>query len=201
LKLSQIKNQIDYIKICKNNLPQESDNIIHCRDCGDLKEISTNLNDIRMKKKDIIKNLGSIVDRYMEKLDSLYSIEDVKGEYKRHQTFDKYTELHYPDLVDKARKLAAIVRYDWGANSDELMDLIGDLNIVIDKFITIEEPKEKPIEKQKRTISLNKVINVISRNLALSGYNNMTITQFENELRKELEKIKNEYDEIIVNQS
>ncbi len=166
--------------------------IAECKNCGDLNNIVSDIEFIRNKQKDITSKLGNLVDKYIKKIDDLLQLRTVKSQYNKDETIVEFVRTKYPKKIEEISKMMSIIRYDWAKDADELINLVNDLYPIINEYIN------GPNEIRKKGIEFNKVIKNVSKNIELSGYKAMTISQFERELIKEIDKIKNEYDVIII---
>ena len=190
--LSSIKSEVGRIRACNHNFEKEIVGIAECKNCGDLNNIVSDIEFIRNKQKDITSKLGNLVDKYIKKIDDLLQLRTVKSQYNKDETIVEFVRTKYPKKIEEISKMMSIIRYDWAKDADELINLVNDLYPIINEYI------KGPNEIRKKGIEFNKVIKNVSKNIELSGYKAMTISQFERELIKEIDKIKNEYDVIII---
>ncbi|WP_077369755.1 hypothetical protein [Anaerosalibacter sp. Marseille-P3206] len=192
--LSSIKSEVNRIAVCDQNIENEIGRIIQCKSCSDLENIINNINVIKNKQKDIRLKLGSLADQYINKIDNLSQLEIVKELYNRDETIVEFVNKKYPKQIQETRNMMSIIRYDWAEHHDEIINLVNELypiiNEYIDNFIIIDTTKKR--------VDYNKIIKNISKSIELSGYKEMTVSEFKNKLITEIDNIKNQYDVIII---
>lgn len=194
--LDDIQGEIRSLGLCQKDLSLNSDTLAECDKCKGLEEIQKNIQVVEEQKINTTTKLGRLVSRYVEKIDQLLLVDQVKKEYNRDVDLIEYTEEKDPELASDLAQLIAYIREDWATNSQEIIFVLDKVYLVINDFIKNEDPIIGP---EKRQISLNSTIDKIRTDLKLSGYSNIPFDKFKEELIKKLEELEEEYDEISIN--
>lgn len=195
-KLSYIEKKINNISVCQQSLIV-SDNCIECTNCGNLNKIIESIDGAQKQKVDITRNLGSLVEKYIEKTDDLTELSRVKELYNKNETIIDYVDKKYYGRLNDVKRLITLMRDDWMGSHKEMEDLTNTLYPIINEYIKEELPLPTTVKSVKR-INYNKVLTRINNVIKLSGYKKMSFADFEREILKEIKIIKDEYDEVTI---
>lgn len=183
-KLEFIKEQLGRIKVCDYNFNDDGTDIFMCDNCGGLDQIVASVDNIKQKQNNIEKELYEILKNYIDELDRLVDLDEVKAKYNQDETIIDYIRGKYPGKSERIVRLIGNIRDSWEDNINSIIELVDELYPVINEYI-----KPSPIVVPAKEISYRKIINKINDLIRFSGYKKMSFKQFEKEIIKELKEL------------
>ncbi len=193
-KLTSLKEQLNRIKVCDYDFSNSDIDIFMCDNCGSLEQIITSIDNIKQKQNNIEKELYEILKNYIDEMDKLVDLNEVKTKYNKNETITDYIHKKYPDKSEKIVEFIGNIRGSWEDNIDNIIVLANELYPIINEYI-----KPDVIVIDKKEVSYKKIINKINSLIRFSGYKKMSFEQFEKEIIKELRKLRGKFDEITIN--
>lgn len=193
-KLEFIKKQLGRVKVCDYDFNNGGTDMFMCDNCGGLDQIITSIDNTKQKQNNIEKELYEILKNYIDEMDKLVDLNEVKTKYNKDETIIDYIQKKYPGKSEKIVRLIGNIRDSWEDNIDNITELANELYPVINEYI-----KPGATVVVKKEVSYRKIINKINNLIRLSGYKKMSFEQFEKEIIKELRKLRGKFDEITIN--
>lgn len=196
-RLSNLQKQIDSVKICNYNFDNSDGKIFLCNNCGKLEQIIRLVKHTEQEENNINKEIYEILKNYIEGIEDLVDLDKVKTEYGKACIITDYINENYPEQSGKITKLIGYIRDSWEDNIENIIELVNELYPILNEYI---EPSEVVGEKEEEIseVSYKEIIDKIGGLIRISGYKKMSFKQFEREVIKQLKKLGENFDEVII---
>lgn len=194
VKLEQIRKNAAEVKHCSQVLLGSTCNLAGCRYCGSLSELNRSFTETETLSLQLSNTLGSLLPRYIELLEDLLDRSKTQANYGRDKTIIEFIEQNHPEQSETIKELFVLIRDSWSDHADAIKLLLDRLTPVINLYIKPEEEKVPEPSPPQRRVKLEFLMRDLTNKLSCCGYQQMAAAQFENELLKQLRKLRREYD-------